>query len=430
MVKISFLGACREVGRSAVLIESSKGDNVILDYGIRFSEEERLPQDIDVPYTNGIALSHCHVDHSGGLPYLYKRHNCPLYTNPVSLHVTEILLRDMINISKYPYPFGMNELQKMRSNARFIENGITHKVSDNIHITFYNAGHIPGSVSILVNVDDKRILYTGDFNTIETNLIKSANFNNLLELDAIITESTYALKEHPPRQELEREFIGKVIEVVENGGNVLIPAFGVSRSQEILLILNKFNFQGKIYLDGLAREVSKAYMQFPTEFKNYSFFNKSLKRAHYVKGFDRKKIIKKSSSVIISPSGMLKGGAAIDYVKKILHDPYSAIYFVGYQVEGNPGRTLLDDGVFLYEDRLNQNLINIKAECDIDYFDFSSHADKNLLHQYANNARFKKGDKLIFCVHGDEKASTSLANEFVKDGYTSVAPEIGESYTI
>jgi putative mRNA 3-end processing factor len=255
LVKISFLGATREVGRSAVLIESKSTQKVILDYGVRFSEDNRLPIAADLSNLKAIALSHCHIDHCGAMPYLYKDSNIPFFTNPLSLRVSEILLKDMIKISKYSYPFGLNDLDQWRRNAQFLNIGERIKVSDDIFMTFYDAGHIPGSVSILLEVDKKSILYTGDINSQNTNLVNPANSSDIPEIDALITESTYATKEHPPRERLEEEFVEKILNVTENGGRVLIPAFGVARSQEILLILNKYDINIPIYIDGLARKI-------------------------------------------------------------------------------------------------------------------------------------------------------------------------------
>lgn len=435
MVNISFLGGCREVGASAVLIESKDGSKCILDYGVRFSNEERLPYNGNIDNLKAIALSHCHIDHSGGLPYLYKKFEVPLFTNSITLRISEILLKDMIKISNYPYPFGFRELDILRRNARFLDYGIKQKIADNFYITFYDAGHIPGSVSILVEVDQKKIFYTGDINTINTNLVKPANSINLPEIDALIIESTYALREHPPRDELEKAFIDKVTTIGEDGGKILVPAFGVARSQEILLILYKYNFKGEIFLDGLARKISSAYLNFPTFLRNSKSFKSALKRAHFVSKKTRKKIVNKPGGIIISPSGMLKGGAAIDYIQRILPDPSSGIYMVGYQVEGSPGRTLLDEGIFMYREKLNNNRfikgdISIKAECDFDYFDFSSHADKHHLYEYTKDLKFQHNSNFIFCIHGEEKATTNMAKELSQMKYNSVAPENGENYKI
>ena len=131
---------------------------------------------------------------------------------------------------------------------------------------------------------------------------------------------------------------------------------------------------------------------------------------------------------------MLKGGAAIDHIKRVLDDPLSAIYLVGYQVEGSPGRKLLDEGIFEYEEKHKYNFpsnsISMKAQCDFDYFDFSSHADKSHLHKYIDDLEFLHDSNYIFCIHGDEKATTNLAKTYSEKEFNSIAPETGEIYQI
>ncbi|MHA1671392.1 MAG: MBL fold metallo-hydrolase [Promethearchaeota archaeon] len=429
MPVIKFLGGCREVGRSAVLIESKNKEKIILDYGVRFKEEDRLPDKTDLDNLKAVALTHCHVDHSGALPFLYQKSSLPFYTNPLSLKITEILLKDMIKISKHPYSFGFKELDKLRQSAKFLRNGIRQKISDDFHITFYDAGHIPGSISILVEVDGKKIFYTGDINSQITNLINSARSSDIPEIDVLITESTYALKEHPPREETERNLVDRVVNTIENDGNVLIPAFGVARSQEVLLVLKKYDLKIPIYLDGLARKICTAYSEFPNAFKNFSMLKKAIKSTRFAKSRNRTNIVEKGKNIIISPSGMLKGGAAIDYVSKIVRDPASAIYLVGYQVEGTPGRKLLDEGIFEFDERSYSINTKTKALCEVDYFDFSSHADRSNLYDYIKGIKFNNS-RYVFCVHGDEKSTTSLASNLNKDNYNAVAPETGESYAI
>ena len=432
MVKLSFLGSCREVGRSAILVESKNGEKCILDYGIRFNLEERLPCQADLHNLKAIALTHGHVDHSGALPFLYRNHKVPFFTNSISLAIAEVLIKDMLRISNYPYPFGYRELDALKRNAVFLNLGHRYKIKEHFFITFFNAGHIPGSVSILLEVDHKTILYTGDINTQPTNLINNANFSTIPPLDALIIESTYALKEHPSRENLEKQFVEKITEVTESGGRVLIPAFGVARSQEALLILEKYGYRGKISIDGLARKISTLLLDHPDYVKDFRMYKRVLNRAQYILKKKDRALVKKSSGVIISPSGMLKGGAVIDYIPSILTDPTSAIYLVGYQVEGSPGRTLIDTGIFEFQDMKKRRSVlgdsRIKAVCDYDYFDFSSHADGTHLRESVKN--FKFHNKNVFCVHGDNKSTTALAGEFVEKGYNSVAPEEGEIYKI
>jgi len=435
MPYIKFLGGCREVGRSAVLIESNNRAQCILDYGIRFKGEERLPLDGDFSNLKAIALSHCHVDHSGALPFLFKNKDVPLFTNPLTLRMSEILIKDTIKISNYPYPFGYRELQKTIKNASFLSNEVRQKIDDNFYITFYDAGHIPGSVSILVEVDNKRILYTGDINTQETNLVSPAEPSKLPEIDVLITESTYSLREHPIRVELEKRFTDDTLDIIENGGKVLVPAFGVARSQEILLVLQKYNFKSEIFLDGLARKVSIEYAQFPNSFRNFAEYKSAFKKAQLITSREKRKNVKKrSDGLIISPSGMLKGGAALEYISSILTDPSSAVFLVGYQVEGTPGRKLIDEKIFEFKERNSRNYrtrdIFIKAKCNVDYYDFSSHADKFHLHKYIEDLKFQNDSKFIFCIHGDAKSTTSFAYDLSDKGFNSVAPEIGETYKI
>ncbi len=435
MVQISFLGSCREIGRSGILIESKNGAQCILDYGIRFNGEDRLPHKANINNLKAIALTHSHIDHSGGLPFLYKTRKVPFFTNPISVATAEVLIRDMIKISNYHYPFGYRELDYLRQNSHFLKNKSRQRVEDNFFITFIDAGHIPGSVSILLEVDNKKVLYTGDINTQTTNLINPANPNDVPEIDTLIIESTYALREHSPREQLEKNFVEKITNIVDNGGTVLIPAFGVARSQEILLILEKYNFKGKIFIDGLARKISTLYLEFPDFIKDIKLFRSAMRRAQFISTPKTRNIAKKSNGVIITPSGMLKGGAAINYLPSILADTTSAVYLVGYQVEGSPGRVLIDKGYFEFKEKKrnrNKNVdLHIEAKCDYNYYDFSSHSDSLDIQNYIEKLKFKKSSNSnIFCVHGDNKSTTSLASTLVDKNYNSVAPETGEIYHI
>jgi putative mRNA 3-end processing factor len=318
----------------------------------------------------------------------------------------------------------------MIQNAFFLINESRHKVDDDFHITFYNAGHVPGSVSILIEVDGKKILYTGDMNNQETNLVQSANPNNIPEIDVLITESTYALRTHPSREEVEKRFVENVIERIDAGGKVLIPAFGVARSQEALMILQKYNYDGKIFIDGMARKICDIYLNYPKDVKNIELYKKSLKKAQFIRKKGRN-IAKKSNAAIIAPSGMLKGGASIGFVKAFINDPTAAIYLVGYQAEGSPGRKLLEEGVFEYRERDSRKQYNdftMEAKCDSEYFNFSSHGDGAHLHEFIDTLNFNT--KNIFCVHGDNVATTTFARELVDKSYNSVAPETGETYKI
>jgi putative mRNA 3-end processing factor len=394
-----------------------------------------MPVKADLSNLKACAVTHCHVDHTGAIPSLYMDNkNVPFFTNALTLEIVEKLIQDTLKVSDYPYPFGKAEINTMKQNAFLLDVGVKQKIADDFYLTFYNAGHVPGSVSILVEVDGKRILYTGDINNKSTNLINSANPRNIPDIDCAIIESTYALREHPPRRETEKQFTEKVIDITNNGGRALIPAFSVARSQEVFMILEKFNYEKPLYLDGMATLISKIYLDHPYSLRNMNLYRKALADVNFVNRRRKRAKAKESNGAIISPSGMVKGGSVLNYIESILKDPSSGIFLVGYQVEGTPGRQLLEENVFKFRERNKKRNTdynyNIEAQCQVEFFDFSSHSDGKGLHRYIEQLNFRDDSKEIFCVHGDNESTTTLASELADKGFLSVAPETGEVYKI
>jgi putative mRNA 3-end processing factor len=288
-------------------------------------------------------------------------------------------------------------------------------------ITLFNAGHIPGSASILVETAPNggpgtRILYTGDINTLDTRLVTGApSLRDFGELDLIIIESTYAREDHMPRGEMERQFIESVREVVEAGGSVLVPSFAVGRAQEILCVLQKHSsrsFQPPIFMDGLARSVTNTLLRAPGGFKGSTLLKDSADRLIYVQSErDRRKAVEEPS-VIVSPAGMLKGGAAPRYLRAIADDEHSGIFLVGKQLPGTPGATLLENGEFA-ERRYSGTKRSIKVRAAVRSFDFSGHAGRSELLRYASEAR---GTPRFLTMHGDPASCQSLADT-LRTGY-------------
>ena len=159
-------------------------------------------------------------------------------------------------------------------------------------IKLFNAGHTPGSAQALIEADGKRFLYTGDFNLEETKLLPAASMD-YGDLDAIVMESTYANQEHTPRLELERMFVEACTEVVEKGGTVLVPSFGVGRAQEIACVLSANHFEYPITLDGMAREASRVIMNYKEFLKDPRLFMNAMHSADWVDGWrDRRRALK------------------------------------------------------------------------------------------------------------------------------------------
>src|SRR5205809_3701390 len=232
----------------------------------------------------------------------------------------------------------------MINHTREIQNRQSVDVG-NGSVTLVNAGHSPGSAQAIVQSDGKRLLYTGDFNRQPTRLVDGAD-PEYKNLDGIILEGTYATEDHPVREGLEKEFVEKVTEVVEGGGTVLVPACGVGRSQELLSILSAFHFEHPVFVDGMALDAMELLLKHPEALRDARVFERASKMAHWVDGWNDRRRAAKTPGVIISPAGMLKGGASVFYMENVAAKKQNAVFMVAFQVPEAPGEILLKGNRF------------------------------------------------------------------------------------
>jgi putative mRNA 3-end processing factor len=258
-LQVKFLGGAREVGRIGIAVKSQK-TQVLLDYGVMLDHQPGFPMHVPPKEVDGLILTHSHLDHSGALPIFYVQGKKPLFTNKLNLELTQLLIQDFIHLSGYYLPFEYLELETMMRSNKHMDFGVEEVLGD-MRFKLLNAGHTPGSSMVLVEADGKRLLYTGDFNIEETKLLPSADLD-CGALDAVIMESTYADEDHADRKEVEKSFVEAVTEVVEKGGTVLVPAFGVGRSQEMACVLAANHFEYPVVLDGMARQASRVIMNY------------------------------------------------------------------------------------------------------------------------------------------------------------------------
>jgi putative mRNA 3-end processing factor len=418
-LQIGFLGGAREVGRIGISVKSKK-TRVLLDYGVMIGREPGFPMHMPPKEVDALILSHSHLDHSGALPIFYIQGKMPLYTNKLNLDLTQLLIKDFIHLSGYYLPFEYLELETMMQSNKHLDFGVKEKVGD-MRLQLMNAGHTPGSASVLLEVKGKKLLYTGDFNTTDSQLLAGAVMD-YGDLDVVITESTYANADHTDRVELEKRFVESVTEVVEMGGTVLVPAFGVGRSQEMACILAAHHFEYPVVLDGMAREASRIIMNHKEFLRDPKLFMNAMHSLEWVEGWrDRRKAIKKPG-VIISTAGMLKGGPAAFYVSKLGKKASNAIFLVSYQIPGTPGKELLEKGVCTIDGKVRK----IKARYE--HFDFSSHCGASQLKE----ALKKLGGKpKVFVVHGEE-ANCELFAKWINSelGLDAVAPNTGDTFEV
>ncbi|MDT7892129.1 MAG: MBL fold metallo-hydrolase [Thermoproteota archaeon] len=388
-INIRILGAGQEVGRNAIEI-THENSSILLDYGAYFNSIVDFPLPPTIKQLRGIICSHAHLDHSAGLPLIYgSSRPPPLYMNSMTLDLINLLLYDFIKIAKDKIQFDSSVLNLINKHA-IIKDNYSEFYIDNFYIRTLNAGHIPGSWIVFVEVNNKKILYTGDINVYDSFLLKSADIMND-PVDLMICESTYACVNHIKREILISELVDRTLEILENGGNVLIPSFSVGRSQEIACIFEENKLGYPIYMDGMARAASEIMLKHPEYFKNYELLKRAISNLNIINSKKDRKEAMNEPSIIISPAGMLKGGAAIYYVNKIAKDPKSAIFFVGYLSKETPGREVLEKRVIQSEKGIEPVL------AQLDWFGISSHADMSGLINYIKKVNPEK----LILIHGE-----------------------------
>jgi len=407
MTTITFLGGCREVGRSAVMV-----DGIIIDYGVKPSDPPEFPLNGVSP--RAVILSHGHLDHIGVAPNLMD-YDPEVILTPPSHELSMILLRDSMKIM-HPPPFTKRELRQFESNIREVDYEDAITVGD-YDVEFYNAGHIPGSASVHLR-GDLNILYSGDIKLEETRLLEGAS-TDYPETDILIVESTYFGTEHPDRKELERKFVESIVDTLDMGGHAIIPAFAVGRTQEVLIILEKHGITP--YVDGMGKEVAQIIQKYPDFIRSPNDLKKAIKNAIPVEWRQREKVLEEPSAVVTT-AGMLNGGPALFYISRLYNDEKSKILLTGYQVEGTNGDMALKTSM------LNLGNKVVKLKMGVEQYDFSAHADDRQLKDYVKKV-VDRGAEIVFTIHGEE---TEAFAEWIKEniGVEAYAPKNGEIYVI
>lgn len=416
VVKLKLLGAAKEVGRAGVLLDV-EGQFVLLDYGVSLkANEPEFPLPVQPRSLSAVALSHAHLDHSGALPLLYVSAKPPLITTPLSLSLSELLIRDFMKLSKYYVPYEFAEVESMRDSSVPLVYGEGFEQGD-LTLKLVDAGHIPGSAMVVVETPSHTIVYTGDYALHDTCLLRCGDASMLAKADLIIMESTYAEFDHPPRDIVEKEFISSLEEVLSRGGTVLVPSFAVGRAQEILCVLAKHGLSYPIYVDGMARAANELIIENADLLREPSLFEKAVEEARVVRDWEDRKKAVNSPSVIITPAGMLRGGPSEFYMERIMDDPKNAVFFVSFAIPETPARQVLESGVYSSPTKKGQ----VKAR--VEWFDFSAHCGRSELEATITSS---KRSASIVLMHGEEKPEQRLLEVSVNIGRKTFAPSLGE----
>jgi putative mRNA 3-end processing factor len=420
-LKVTTLGAAKEVGRSAFLINSNN-TNILLDYGVLLKREPAFPIHVKPKDIDAVVITHAHLDHSGNVPFLFLNTDTKikaLATLP-TFELSQLLIQDMIKISGFYLPFEFSDLINMLNHSINLDYRTNQYVKD-VNLTLFESGHVLGGSTVIAEAEGKRIFYTGDINTRGSKVLRPADLD-IGEIDLLIIESTYSQAEQVPREQSEKELVNFALEVVERKGILFIPAFSVERAQEIACVLKAYNFPYRIAMDGMALKASEIMLRHPAFLRDPEVFKKSIEEVENITSWDKRKKVVKTPGVIISPAGMLVGGSAVFYLQELSKDHLNGIALVSYQGEGTPGRSLLEKREVIFGGR------SIKCLAEINRYEFSGHNSRKELFEILDKV---KGNPNVLTIHGDNQSCTKFAEEInEKYGFKASAPDAGEVTTI
>ena len=408
---VQFLGGAGEIGRSAVLID----DSLLLDFGMLTDSPPQFP--VRTPTPDAVVVSHGHLDHVGNIPALVSGDaRPPIHWTPPTYELTMTLARDTLKLhgGTVNCPFTETNVRRVTQVSE------THGYQESFEaagyeVTFYNAGHIPGSAHVLVDDGDTRLLYSGDFHTDDQRLVSGTTARP--DADALICESTYSDVDHEHRETVEGRFAESVETTLWEGGTVVVPAFAIGRTQEMLLICEAHDIP--CYVDGMGKHVTEMLGQYPEFVRDADALQRAKSHARFVTGRDgQRKRITDQKAAIVTTSGMLSGGPAMTYIPEIRGNPMNKITMTGYQVEGTPGRDLLETGSAEIDGRI------MPVSARVEQYDFSAHADRGGLLEYLDSYR----DTTVLVNHGDR--CEAFATALREKSYDATAPELGATVAI
>jgi metallo-beta-lactamase family protein len=452
-MKISFLGAAQTVTGSQHLV-SVNGCNILLDCGLyqgQVEEAYRRNKEFafDPASIDAVLLSHAHIDHSGNLPNLVASgYHGPIYTTYATAHLADLMLRDSAHIQELQAEdmsgednlvedieplYSREDAERVGRLFRGMNYDTEFEVVPGVTGRLVEAGHILGSAAIVLDVEEngrkRRLWFSGDIGRRNLPLIRDPWLPD--RADTLIMECTYGDQSHEDPQLAYDELRDVLNRTLIRGGKVIIPAFAVGRTQEIVYAIHQMIEQEEllevpVYVDSpLAVEASKIFIDHPEFFDDE--VNTFLKTADsrtalgfdlltYVKSVEESKKLNSmdEAMIIISASGMAEAGRVLHHIRNNIDDPRSTILIVSYQAPGTLGRALADGEEQI---RIFGRVHQRKAEVAV-IPGFSAHAGQNFLTEYAEAT--KDQVKQIFLVHGEEKPAEVLRQKLHERGMEKV----------
>ncbi len=421
-MKIRVLGAAREVGGSCIAVETDSR-KVALDYGIKLDGvTDEYPKNFDA-----VIISHAHLDHSGSLLRLTKvRRKQIIVGSRITRDITVELLKDMIKI------------QNEKTNAVTFDDQAANKVGESwlpaehfsmpgMNLTMYNAGHVAGAKMVGVSSEGKGIVYTGDFCIHDTEILEGCNLNVLpREPDILISESTYGGKVRPPRDELTKQFLERILGTMHRWGNILIPTFAFHRSQEMAKRIDQA-IEERVLPHYNAYVISKLGRKVTAYFNaNKQLFTKEISQQEQPFEYKHVKSIERTSdieepAIVVCTSGFGHAGASLSLLEQWAEAEENTIILTsGYLPVDSPLRFAKEKRWFR---AIEGDKIPVHAE--IIAIELSGHADQLELIQLVTKLKPKK----TVLVHGDLHQAEALSENISELTEVSI-PEKNETIIV
>ncbi len=394
------------------MVLESVDARLLFDYGMAPSDPPRYPE--KCPPVDYALLSHAHLDHSGMMPVVVRDHAVPVLATPVTQPLSELLAHDSLKVARlegYPPPYAKEDVSSLAGSWEDVEPGDARALGD-VDVRVHDAGHVPGSVMFEVDDGSHRLLFTGDLNLIDSRLVAKAE---PVRCDTLVVEATYSGRNHPDRRKVESDFVAAVAGVVERGGTVIVPAFAVGRTQEVLMVLAGHGFD--VWVDGMGKEVGRHMLANPRSLRSARALSEAFQEASLVKTPHQRQRAA-DADVVVTTSGMLEGGPVVQYLQRLHRDPTSAVFITGFQVPGSNGRLLMDERRFPFDGRGPESVA-----CEVRRFDFSAHAGHDEIVEFARACRAER----VVLFHSDNRGPLADA---LREFADVVLPETGDVVTV
>ena len=465
-MKITFFGAAQTTTGSMHLLEAN-GKRILLDCGLyqghrkeAFEKNRKLP--VDARTLDYVVLSHAHIDHSGNLPQLARNgFRGKVICRPPTRDLCDIMLRDSCFLQLRDLDYVNRKRAKQGKNlfeplyeaqdvdaimSRFdpVPLKREYDLGSGVSLVFHNAGHILGSAIAQIDVKgganrSRRLLFSGDLGQPNQPILRHYEYPQ--GADVVLIESTYADRLHPSAEDVQARIKGFIDDIVQQKSKLIIPAFSVGRTQQVLYFLNRLHAEGRIpavpvYIDSpLSLKATKIYAEHkecyndetsdivrggvdPLSFPNLNFIETPEQSMHLndVPG----------PMVIIAASGMCEGGRVLHHLKNTVGDPRNIVLIVGFQAENTLGRRIVERQSPLKilgdECELNARIHTINA--------LSAHADRNALADWFDGVKGKTV-KHAFAVHGEPEKVSAMVELLKEHGApNAVAPVPGQTFVL